>query len=697
LESINLCHHLPKTILIFKFNNISTGDRVISVNVSFEKMVFEDAVAILSYASPYNVKIELEKSAQFIAIDRLPTNAIINKNTLSNTNRQLLHPLYRSHSVDDLTRIGKELSLSEKSTSSTGKNVVQKIKSQIFNRKNNDIKASNLDENLNKSSNLENEIEKRDNQQISGVQSISEQQNQEIVIKNEPQLETNVKLDAFKDQIEMNTIKDSDQEVVNVVIDRKEPEGTEEAMKHVPENQVIKKPVTPAKRKGRAPQPPIGSSPQTDSLQTQSISENQSNRETIETTAQVHNEEIQTLKSESKLNDETESDIKTVELNGHLSSSSESISSEEYNTYEDSNLVPLQSNSPQRVQSPTGKPKSSSMSDLTISNAEKLQSVLLERAVSLDMNAQNLPEENLYQHGKNLLVTDVENADSMPIINWYSNKQSLTDTNSSESTLNEVNQPFIINNQLSETFDDLTKTIPIDLPNNSNDSSFEIENEDKIRDDKKFISHITVEPNTSTPVKININNDIDQYIKLDSSSSSSDDETEERTLVGKVEPNIESVSPDLMSSNTNETNKSTENKEVIELSQSELDEVMMSHKQFLIKQAKTNGSYPNIMPPLKPTGVDSRMDSLDFESWSYLSEDENKTQNINESTLYTTALDINDSNESENSFKPKKLPEVAGITLKTGENGQLTNTVIIATTDLSNSSFSSTSSSPPSN
>lgn len=508
-----------------------------------------------------------------------------------------------------------------------------------------------------------------------------------------------MKSDAFKDQTEINTIKDSEQEVVNVVIHMKEPEGTEEAMKHVPENQVIKKPVTPAKRKGRAPQPPIGSSPQTDSLQTQSISENQSNCETIETTAQVHNEEIETLKSENKLNDETqsttiESDIKTVELNGHLSSSSESVSSEEYNTNEDSNLVPLQSNSPQRVQSPTGKPKSSSMSDLTISNAEKLQSVLLERAVSLDMNAQNLPEENLYQHGKNLLVTDVENADSMPIINWYSNKQSLTDTNSSESTLNELNQPFIINNELSET-------IPIDLPNNSSDSSFDIQNDDKIGDDTKFISHITVEPNTSTPVKMNINNDIDQYIKSDSSSSSSDDETEEKTLVGKVEPNIdsniESISPDLMSNNTLETNKSMENKEVIELSQSELDEVMMSHKQFLIKQAKTNGSYPNIMPPLKPSGVDSRIESLDFESWSYLSEEESKPQNIDQSTLYTTALDISDSNESENSFKPKKLPEVAGITLKTGENGQLTNTVIIATTDLSNSSFSSTSSSPPSN
>lgn len=137
----NLCGNMKDGIFIKDVLNrgpanesgkVKAGDRIISVNVSFEKMVFEDAVAILSYASPYNVKIELEKSLQFTAIDRLPTNAIINKNTLSNTNRQLLHPLYRSHSVDDLTRIGKELSLSEKSTSSSGKKCCTKNKITNF-------------------------------------------------------------------------------------------------------------------------------------------------------------------------------------------------------------------------------------------------------------------------------------------------------------------------------------------------------------------------------------------------------------------------------------------------------------------------------------------------------------------------------------------------------------------------------------
>ncbi|KAF4523807.1 hypothetical protein B566_EDAN013365 [Ephemera danica] len=41
---------------------ITAGDRIIGINISFKHMVFEDALTILSYASPYDVQLEVEKS-----------------------------------------------------------------------------------------------------------------------------------------------------------------------------------------------------------------------------------------------------------------------------------------------------------------------------------------------------------------------------------------------------------------------------------------------------------------------------------------------------------------------------------------------------------------------------------------------------------------------------------------------------------
>ena len=73
------------------------GDRILSVTVSFENMVYEDALTILSYASPYPVNICLQKQ------DQLPKGRRI-----SVAKTSLNHPLYRSQSVDALHGIGKE-------------------------------------------------------------------------------------------------------------------------------------------------------------------------------------------------------------------------------------------------------------------------------------------------------------------------------------------------------------------------------------------------------------------------------------------------------------------------------------------------------------------------------------------------------------------------------------------------------------
>ncbi|XP_022329422.2 uncharacterized protein LOC111128213 [Crassostrea virginica] len=74
------------------------GDRIMSVTVSFENMVYEDALTILSYASPYPVKITLQKE--------LPSKA---RERRSGHQRVVLnHPLYRSQSMDTLLKINKE-------------------------------------------------------------------------------------------------------------------------------------------------------------------------------------------------------------------------------------------------------------------------------------------------------------------------------------------------------------------------------------------------------------------------------------------------------------------------------------------------------------------------------------------------------------------------------------------------------------
>lgn len=73
------------------------GDRILSVTVSFENMVYEDALTILSYASPYPVQICLQKQEQMPKGRRM-----------SDARTSLNHPLYRSQSVDALHGIGKE-------------------------------------------------------------------------------------------------------------------------------------------------------------------------------------------------------------------------------------------------------------------------------------------------------------------------------------------------------------------------------------------------------------------------------------------------------------------------------------------------------------------------------------------------------------------------------------------------------------
>ncbi|KAK3589077.1 hypothetical protein CHS0354_008726 [Potamilus streckersoni] len=88
------------------------GDRIVSVTVSFENMVYEDALTILSYASPYPVQVTLQKEKQ-----------VSKGRRVSDSSPNLKHPLYRSQSVDTLIRLGKENILHPKRCLSESGNV----------------------------------------------------------------------------------------------------------------------------------------------------------------------------------------------------------------------------------------------------------------------------------------------------------------------------------------------------------------------------------------------------------------------------------------------------------------------------------------------------------------------------------------------------------------------------------------------
>ncbi|XP_006620241.1 uncharacterized protein LOC102675328 [Apis dorsata] len=77
---------------------IHPGDRIASVKISFRNMVYEDALTILSYASPYDVKLEVENGG----IGSKPTTLL--KKSVGPSAARICHPLYRSQSIPELSQ-----------------------------------------------------------------------------------------------------------------------------------------------------------------------------------------------------------------------------------------------------------------------------------------------------------------------------------------------------------------------------------------------------------------------------------------------------------------------------------------------------------------------------------------------------------------------------------------------------------------
>uniref|UniRef100_A0A182PI89 PDZ domain-containing protein n=1 Tax=Anopheles epiroticus TaxID=199890 RepID=A0A182PI89_9DIPT len=76
---------------------VNAGDRITSITIDFRHIVQEDAMTILSYASPYNVQLELVSGTKPI----LPQT----QSPKPSHHQSLTHPLYRSSSQSDLNTI----------------------------------------------------------------------------------------------------------------------------------------------------------------------------------------------------------------------------------------------------------------------------------------------------------------------------------------------------------------------------------------------------------------------------------------------------------------------------------------------------------------------------------------------------------------------------------------------------------------
>lgn len=102
---IELCGGLKEGIYVRKVmpqgpasGHVNVGDKISSITIDFNHLVLEDAVSILSYASPYNVQLELVDA-------KANVTAMSHANSPKSNTSTLSHPLYRSGSQSDVNTV----------------------------------------------------------------------------------------------------------------------------------------------------------------------------------------------------------------------------------------------------------------------------------------------------------------------------------------------------------------------------------------------------------------------------------------------------------------------------------------------------------------------------------------------------------------------------------------------------------------
>ncbi|CAH1991927.1 unnamed protein product [Acanthoscelides obtectus] len=134
----NICGNIKDGIYIkdishrgpaFVSGKLNPGDRISSITISFEHIVYEDALNILSYASPYEVIIEA-KSGKVI---QTPTQG-----------GQPIHPMYKSTSCTNLWH--SEKSPGTRLFADTPNSSLQKQKNHVTNLERKDSKSPNVNQ-----------------------------------------------------------------------------------------------------------------------------------------------------------------------------------------------------------------------------------------------------------------------------------------------------------------------------------------------------------------------------------------------------------------------------------------------------------------------------------------------------------------------------------------------------------------------
>ncbi|XP_076315458.1 uncharacterized protein LOC143227989 [Tachypleus tridentatus] len=424
---------------------IKAGDRILSVNVSFSNMVYEDALTILSYASPYDVQLELEKVSESNQGMSSPSESKrLGSSSFSGGGQRLFHPLYRSQSIDDLTQIGKDVipshAISPKRSKSIGL-AAQRLRSHLDYKNGETISESverpstkitgSLNERMLASAMGEDEISKkmstrsyqeRKTEDISfqmgnnGKDNISdlksrfpkpvekEETDNIITSANIPKAEQSP--DVHASSVE-NYVKTEEKvficQVENQNRDKELLKETEvESSSDMSEEKTLslpRKTATPGKRKAPAPpKPPHGVAMETKAL-VHCFEEENSTRNIPE----VNNLLFSTKKIENGKNPIEESNLVT---NG-TASSVEIVSLKNlalpkitnHNQYGDSDSFREFTKTDDREEKV--RRRSSSLGDINKLEEVVSQSpTLLERAMSLDFQKQLLPEENLEEQNK---------------------------------------------------------------------------------------------------------------------------------------------------------------------------------------------------------------------------------------------------------------------------------------------------------
>nr|CAH7750297.1 unnamed protein product [Callosobruchus chinensis] len=140
----NICGNIKDGIYIkdishrgpaFVSGKLNPGDRISSITISFEHIVYEDALNILSYASPYEVIIEA-KSGKVI---QTPTQG-----------GQPIHPMYKSTSCTNLWH--SEKSPDSRLLTDTPNSSLQKQKNNVTSLERKDSKSPNVNQAYHKKS-----------------------------------------------------------------------------------------------------------------------------------------------------------------------------------------------------------------------------------------------------------------------------------------------------------------------------------------------------------------------------------------------------------------------------------------------------------------------------------------------------------------------------------------------------------------